>query len=204
MTDGNRSAGLWAWLQQSPGRRFSLLTLLFAGFVGGILFWGGYNWAMELSNTETFCTTCHEMQQFVYQEYKGSHHHTNPSGVQAICSDCHVPKAWHHKFVRKIKATNELYHKIIGTISTREKFEAKRLDLAMNVWRSMRATDSRECRNCHHYEAMLLQDQDRFAKRKHERAFKTGETCIDCHQGIAHTLPDDWKSHWEAEFENAD
>lgn len=31
---------------------------------------------------------------------------------------------------RKIAATNELWHKLVGTIDTKEKFEAKRLDLA--------------------------------------------------------------------------
>lgn len=202
MGDDKNKRGLRAWLQDAPARRISLFVLLLAGFVGGILFWGAYNWAMELSNTETFCISCHEMEDFVYQEYKESPHYRNPAGVKAICSDCHVPKEWHHKFVRKIRATNELYHKIMQTISTREKFEAKRPELAVNVWHTMRETDSRECRNCHSYVAMQTADQDRFAKRKHEQAIKKGETCIDCHQGIAHTLPDDWKSLWAAEFES--
>ena len=137
MNDDKGLVRLRRWLQSAPVRRTSTLVLLIAGFVGGIVFWGGYNWAMELSNTEAFCTSCHEMEAYVYQEYTERHHYSNPSGVQAICSDCHVPKEWHHKFIRKIRATNELYHKILGTISTPEKFAAKRPELALNVWRSM-------------------------------------------------------------------
>lgn len=38
----------------------------------------------------------------------------NRSGVRAICSDCHVPKDWGHKFVRKIMASKELYGKFIA------------------------------------------------------------------------------------------
>jgi cytochrome c-type protein NapC len=53
----------------------------------------------------------------------------------------------------------------------------------------MRATDSRECRNCHSVAAMTLAAQKPRARAQHEDSLKTGETCIDCHQGVAHTLP---------------
>jgi len=204
MSDDKLISRLRHWLAASPTRRNTVLvTLLIAGFTGGILFWGAFNWSLELSNTEAFCISCHEMEENVYREYKETVHYNNPSGVQAICSDCHVPKEWVHKLVRKVRATNELYHKMLGTISTPEKFAAKRPELATNVWKAMRSTDSRECRNCHSFSAMLLDEQDRFAKRKHEQGFEKGETCIDCHQGIAHKLPDDWKSLWKAEFDQA-
>ena len=115
--------------------------------------------------------------------------------MRAICSDCHVPKEWVHKFVRKIRATNELFHKIMGTINTKEKFEAHRLELAQKVWRTMKATDSRECRNCHALVYMDLEKQDKSARKKHtlERKKKKGETCIDCHKGIAHSLPEEYE-----------
>ncbi len=41
-------------------------------FSVGILFWGGFNTALEITNTEEFCVSCHEMQHTVYQEYKKS------------------------------------------------------------------------------------------------------------------------------------
>ena len=99
-------------------------------------------------------------------------------------SDCHEPKPWAHKLVRKIKASNELLHKALETIDTREKFEAKRLELAENVWTSMKATDSRECRNCHAFETMDLTNQDKSARKKHtlQRRLVKGETCIGCHK----------------------
>ena len=93
--------------------------------------------------------------------------------------------------VRKIVASRELYHKALGTIDTPEKFESHRWVLANRVWDSMKATDSRECRNCHDYENMDLSEQDRTARKKHSRAIDEGKTCIDCHKGIAHDLPDE-------------
>jgi cytochrome c-type protein NapC len=161
-------------------------------FAAGIIFWGGFNTVVEATNTETFCISCHEMRDFVYVEYKETIHYKNPAGVRASCPDCHVPKPWIYKIGRKIQATNELYHKIMGTIDTREKFEAHRLELAEKVWASMRATDSRECRNCHAAASMDLENQDKSAKNKHARVLKgtLKKTCIDCHQGIAHQLPE--------------
>jgi cytochrome c-type protein NapC len=101
-----------------------------------------------------------------------------------------VPKPWEAKLWRKIQATfKELPHKVMGTIDTPEKFEAKRLELAEHVWASMKATNSRECRNCHDLETMTLDTQKRRARVQHEDAKKSGETCIDCHQGIAHKEP---------------
>ena len=168
-----------------------VIILFVAGTAFGILIWGGLHTIIEQTNTLEFCISCHEMEQTVYQEYTKSVHYKNASGVRAICSDCHVPKEWLPKMIRKIRATNELYHKIMGTIDTPEKFEAKRLQLAESVWATMKETDSRECHNCHSYEYMDFHKQQRRSSEKMQRAIKkqSGETCIDCHKGIAHKLP---------------
>lgn len=188
---------LWKAIS-SPSTRLSAGALVGVGIVGGIIFWGGFNWAMELTNTEEFCISCHEMASTVYPEYKESVHYQNTSGVRVICTDCHVPNRWHYKVVRKVKATNELFHKILGSVDSLEKFEAKRLQMARNVWMEMEATDSRECRNCHTFDAMKIRKQGKAARKKHERAKEEGQTCIECHKGIAHQLPDGWDEEPES------
>lgn len=159
-------------------------------FAAGIVFWGGFNWSMEMTNQEEFCISCHEMRENVYEEYVGTVHYSNRTGVRATCPDCHVPKEWVYKMKRKIQASSELWHKAMGTIDTPEKFEAKRLHLARNVWKTMKENDSRECRNCHDYESMDFVAQGRRGFKEHEQGFSEGKTCIDCHKGIAHRLPD--------------
>ena len=164
-----------------------------AGFVGiaiGVIGWGGFNTAMEATNSLEFCISCHEMRDNVYQEYKKTIHYSNPAGVRAICSDCHVPKDWTHKIVRKIQASGEVWGKLTGSIATPELFEAKRLELAKHEWARMKATDSRECRNCHAFEAMDFAHQKPKASQQMQKAYAEGGTCIDCHKGIAHKLPD--------------
>lgn len=180
-------------------KAFSWLTLG-VGIFAGIIFWGGFNTFMEYTNTYEFCTSCHEMD-VVNDEYQQSAHAHNASGVPAVCSDCHVPEPWVDKLVRKIEATNELYHKFLGTIDTPEKFEDKRLTLAQNVWRAMEANDSRECRNCHTNETMVTEKQSAKAQKMHKRLLSGEATCINCHKGIAHNLPDLEKLYTEMEAE---
>jgi len=177
------------WLRR-PARNMAWSIIFALGGVAGILFWGGFNTFMEYTNTLDFCISCHEMRDTVYEEYIGSPHYKNPSGVRAICADCHVPKAWTAKLIRKIKATRELYHKVVGTIDTKEKFEAHRQELAERVWAEMEANDSRECRNCHDYGTMEFDKQAHRAREKMEPAMEEGKTCIECHKGIAHKKPD--------------
>ena len=180
---------LWNWFW-SPTGRYGWGLIFIAGGAAGVIFWGGFNTAMEYTNTLQFCIGCHEMKEYLFEEYKESPHYNNASGVRAVCSDCHVPKEWGPKLVRKIQASNELYHKVVGSINTREKFEAKRLVLAERVWASMEASDSRECRNCHSDEAMDFKKQGRRAAKKMKAGLQKGKTCIDCHKGIAHNLPE--------------
>ena len=177
---------------RAPSAKYSLLTLLAAGFIGGIVFWGGFNTGLEATNSLEFCIGCHEMRDTVYAEYKESIHYQNRTGVRAICSDCHVPKVWTHKMIRKGKAAFEVWGKLTGSIDTKEKFEAKRMELATHEWNRMKESGSRECRNCHNFEAMLPNKQKPKARENHLKAQQEGKTCIDCHKGIAHLLPKEY------------
>ena len=177
-----------------PSVHYSLGFLTIGGFVAGVAFWGAFNTTLEFTNTEQFCIGCHEMRDNVYQEIQPTIHFTNRSGVRAKCSDCHVPKDWTHKMARKMQASKEVWGWIFGTIDTREEFVAKRLELAGREWERMKANDSRECRNCHEFVSMDFTRQSKRAADAHSTALAArvsegGKTCIDCHKGIAHRLP---------------
>lgn len=171
------------------------LALLFIAFISGILLWGAFNTALEATNDMDFCISCHEMKENVYKEYRHTIHYSNRTGVRATCPDCHVPREWEHMLVRKIKATNELMHKMLGSIDTPEKFQAKRLELARHVWKAMKDSDSRECRNCHGFPAMDMSRQQSRSSTIHSLSQERGKTCIDCHKGIAHQLPTDYEPY---------
>jgi cytochrome c-type protein NapC len=175
-----------------PSRYFSLGFLTLGGFFGGVIFWGAFNTALEFTNTETFCISCHEMKANVYEELTRTVHYSNRSGVRAMCSDCHVPHDWTDKIARKMQASKEVWGHIFGTINTRRKFLDHRLELAKREWVRLKTNDSLECRNCHSEVAMDFTRQSPRAADLHGRYLMASDdyTCIDCHKGIAHQLPD--------------
>ncbi|QJR14277.1 cytochrome c3 family protein [Usitatibacter palustris] len=182
---------VWWRTVSTPSKYYSLGFLTVGGFIAGIIFWGAFNTVLELTNTEPFCTSCHEMRDNVFVELKPTIHYSNRSGVRATCPDCHVPHNWTDKIGRKMQASKEVWGKIFGTINTRDKFVEKRLELAQHEWARLKANNSLECRNCHRFESMDFTRQSVRAQGMHSTALANGEkTCIDCHKGIAHRLPD--------------
>ncbi|MFZ2509428.1 MAG: NapC/NirT family cytochrome c [Steroidobacteraceae bacterium] len=181
----------WRRLVSGKWRLPSLIvgTLLFGA---GILAVSAFSVTLAWTNTESFCISCHEMEAFVYEEFLDTVHDRNSGGVRATCIDCHVPVEFGPKLLKKIIASKDVYHHLIGTLDTREKFQARRLHMAETVWSYMKATDSRECRGCHVAEKMDFDAQNGRAARKHEQMATSGKTCIDCHKGVAHALPDDY------------
>ena len=182
----------WTMLNK-PSAKYSLLAISVVSFIVGILFWGGFHTGLEMTNSLEFCTTCHEMRDNVYQEYKQTIHYSNRTGVRAICSDCHVPRDWGPKMIRKAQASLEVWGKLTGDIDTKEKFEKKRMELATHEWARMKANGSQECRNCHNFDAMSSELQKQTPYKKHMKAKAEGKTCIDCHKGIAHHLPKEYE-----------
>jgi cytochrome c-type protein NapC len=182
---------VWWRTLTTPAKHLSLGLLTIGGFVGGIVFWGGFNTALEATNTEAFCVTCHEMRNNTFAEIKQTIHYSNRSGVRATCPDCHVPHEWTDKIARKMQASKEVWGHLFGRINTREKFLEHRLELAKHEWARLEANDSLECRNCHSYQSMDWTRQSVRAVQVHSVALAGNEyTCIDCHKGIAHQLPD--------------
>ena len=168
-------------------------------FVLGFASYGAMNWVFDATNEMAFCTSCHSMQVNL-AEYKETTHYQNTSGVRATCSDCHVPEAMVPKVKAKIIAAKDVYHEFLGNFAVsdeikndpeayQEHYDGERWRMANIVWDKMRANDSAECRSCHTFEAMDVEAQSRSAQRRHPRAIKEGETCIDCHKGIAHHEP---------------
>lgn len=173
----------------APSTRFALGTLLLVGGLVGIVGFVGMNAVMDATTTDEFCLSCHELAENVGKEYEGTIHHTNSVGLKVTCSDCHVPKPLGAKLWRKLRAAGEVYHHILGTIDTPEKFDQHRMRMATWVWKEMNEADSRECRACHDEARWDLESQSAKAKQYHQTPLAKGKTCIDCHKGNAHKLP---------------
>lgn len=170
-------------------------------FLLGFASFGAMNAFFSYTNTTEFCTSCHSMTVNL-EEYKETIHYKNASGVRAECADCHVPKEFLPKIKAKLFAVKDVYHEFLGDFAVSDELKANqelylehydkhRWQMASAVWKKMQDSDSRECRTCHSFVAMDLDEQGKQAANKHPRAMKKGQTCIDCHRGIAHTEPDE-------------
>jgi nitrate/TMAO reductase-like tetraheme cytochrome c subunit len=192
-------SSFWSRLWARPKSRWLLgvpvggLLMLGVGAVG----LGSVNWAVHQTSSTEFCFACHSHQQFIRPEYEASSHFKNAVGVRAGCSDCHLPHDnWFELMYTKVLVSSDLVREIAGKISTKEKFEANRGEMAQKVWKQMLANDSRFCRSCHSFQAMDLKEQGGMPARMHTQAMQSGKTCIECHRGIVHALPENAEQLW--------
>jgi len=169
------------------GRHWQMLLVAFGGAVIG---WGVFaTWitAIEYTNNTSFCITCHNMRDTVYEEYTHSSHFKNQFGVHVGCPDCHVPQySWTHEAMAKIKTLPEIYAYFLGGMSNVDNFQKIRPELAKAVWAGFAATNARECRHCHDYANMIPEQQAPSARAMHADAAKSNENCVECHKGITH------------------
>ncbi len=185
--------GLFRWLHRflfAPSTKIGLGVLLIIGFAGGVWFWWGFNKGLEMTNQEEFCLSCHTMKDNLLPELQKTVHWKNRSGVRARCPDCHVPHNFTNKIARKMQASREVWGHLIGTIGTREKFKEHRIVLAQREWKRFKANNSKECRNCHDYKSMDFSKMRVTSQVMMRRAAERDASCVDCHKGIAHQLPD--------------
>ncbi|HEY6923965.1 MAG TPA: NapC/NirT family cytochrome c [Steroidobacteraceae bacterium] len=191
--------GFWARLWTRPKSRW-LLGIPLGGLlmlgVGAVAL-GSVNWVVHETSSTSFCFSCHSHQLFIRPEYEASSHFKNAVGVRAGCSDCHLPHDnWFELMYTKALVSTDVFRELAGNIGTREKYEARRGEMAQKVWRQLLANDSKFCRSCHSFDAMNLEAQGGMPARKHKAAMQSGKTCVECHRGIVHTLPQNADELW--------
>ena len=178
-----------AWLL-TPSSRYSVLSLLGGGLLLGVVGVVGFDYSMKVTSTEEFCTSCHVMADNAGMMLVGTTHFSNESGVRPTCSDCHIPKEFGPKLIRKIQASREVWGWMTGVIDTPEKYAAHAPVMKAREIARLRANDSQECRNCHDVKHFNLEQQTAKARQFHDAGTLADRTCIDCHAGLTHTPPE--------------
>jgi cytochrome c-type protein NapC len=178
----------WVQALRTPSARYSLGALIAIGAIIGVVTVPAFLYAVDETSTDAFCLTCHARD--IGLEMSGRVHNDNALGVRVSCADCHLPKAFVPKLVAKTTSgVKDIYKTMLGTIDTPAKFEAHRMTMATTTWEKMNANDSRECRYCHDQNKWDISQQSEKARKYHSPALSNEKTCIDCHKGIAHELP---------------
>jgi len=182
--------GLGARLWRRP-RHWWLLGIPLGGFAAllvGVVATGAFFGSLQVMDSEAFCTSCHSMNAPL-QELSHTVHYTNAFGIRATCSNCHVAPTFVAGLIDHMKGITQAWGWMTGELDTPAKYESHRLELAQKVWKEFAANNSAECRSCHNPAAMAVNAQPAAAASAHQALATSGMTCIDCHKGIAHTLP---------------
>ncbi len=190
MTDSNNV--WWSRLWKRPRSKWLLGTPL-GGFLAigvGAVGLGSIDYTLHATSSTEFCYACHSHELFIKPEYEASSHFSNASGVRAECKDCHLPHGFFELAIKKMIVSKDIIPELMGKIDTQEKFDANRAHMAEKTWREFKRTDSKYCRSCHEVEAMNAELQGRSVSRRHAMMEERGQTCIDCHAGIVHRLPE--------------
>ena len=176
---------------RSPSARWSVLALVVIGIVIGFVATAGTQVMVAVTGTDKFCgTTCHSMQ-WVAKEHQASVHVANRTGVKAGCHDCHIPHNYPELlWYKAIAGTKDVIGEVRGVMDTEAKFKAKRKEMAEHVWAEYKGNDSRACRYCHQFTKEVIAKQKEMVQPIHTMVMQGQGTCIDCHQGIAHTAPE--------------
>ena len=186
---GGIIARTWRRLR-SPSAKWSVLALLIVGILIGFVATAGTQVMVAVTGTDKFCGgACHSMQ-WVAKEHKESVHGNNRTGVVAGCADCHIPHDYPRiLWYKAVAGTKDIIGEMRGVISTEEKFNKARLEMAKHVWAEYKATNSENCRSCHLFTPATLTKQKDFVRPMHQQVLDKQATCIDCHKGTGHAAP---------------
>ena len=169
-----------------PSAKYSIAALVGGGIIVGVAGWLTFDATLAATSTEEFCISCHEMEANPWAQMQRTSHFSNAAGLHATCSDCHLPKEFVPKMIRKVEASREVWGTLMGIIDTPEKYAAHTPKMKAREIARLQANDSQECRNCHNTQRMLMASQSAKAREYHQAMKTNGKTCIDCHSGIAH------------------
>ncbi len=190
-TPGEKKSKFWSW----PRSKW-LLFIPIGGFVmlvGGALGLVVMNTVLHATSTTEFCNSCHSHENNTRAEHAASSHYQNATGVRAECHHCHLPSMEEEYFSyvwTKMLVSIDIIAELRGKITTPEAYNEHLPEMFEHVVRQFKEDDSRFCRNCHTVEGMVLEQQGRLAQRRHSKMAERGQTCIDCHYGLVHRLPE--------------
>jgi cytochrome c-type protein NapC len=147
------------------------------------------DFSVEATTTDEFCISCHEMGDNISGADEERLYLAGSGELHGSCADCHLPKPFLSRMRRKLRASAEVYHHLLGTLDSPESFEARRLQMAQRVWAEMNHNDSVECRSCHDDMYAARARESSAAYEYHARADENDIGCIDCHKGLTHRMP---------------
>ncbi|WHY85422.1 NapC/NirT family cytochrome c [Neobacillus novalis] len=158
--------------------------LLFVSLVGCIVVFGGGYGVLSLTNSPSFCSSCHEMAP-EYSTFTASAH-SNISCVQ-----CHIKPGFTNMITHKMKSMKEVYYHVTGIPEQIVQTEEE-------------AVSNENCLQCHSKNRLVTASGD--LKVNHKGHIEKDIPCITCHAGVVHAKiaarginTEEVRGHWTKE-----
>ncbi|WML41190.1 NapC/NirT family cytochrome c [Neobacillus sp. OS1-2] len=158
--------------------------LLFVSLVGCIVIFGGGYGVLSLTNSPSFCASCHEMAP-EYSTYTASAHNN------ISCVQCHIKPGFVNMVTHKMKSMKEVYYHVTGVPEQIVQTEEE-------------AVSNENCLQCHSKNRLVTASGD--LKVNHKGHIEEGIPCISCHAGVVHAKivtrginTEDVRGHWTKE-----
>lgn len=157
-----------------------LLILTLAG-LGIVVSWAVTDTALSMTSDQQFCGSCHSMKPMQASFLRDPHGGRSTTGVQAYCSDCHLP---HDNYVSYLfqKARSGAWDMWMEFVIGAEDVDwhAKRLRANEYVYDS-------GCLKCHNnLQSGSELDNAQFVAHKPYFLGTIQDQCVDCHR-VGHT-----------------
>ncbi len=165
----DRKAGLFRKLWQKlrnidwkdPVTRWKVM---FISLIGLIVVGGGSYGALTLTNSPTFCSSCHEMAP-EYSTFTASAHNN------ITCVQCHIKPGTINMLTHKVKSLKEVYYHVTGVPKQIVQTEEE-------------VVSNENCMQCHSKNRLVTASGD--LKVNHKGHIDEGIPCISCHAGVVH------------------
>ena len=98
---------------RKPSASWSLGTLMGMGVVAGVIGVPTFNFVVHETSSDAFCLLCHADD--IQPEYEGTVHHTNAIGLRVTCENCHLPREYFPRLIKKAKSgARDIFYTVEG------------------------------------------------------------------------------------------
>jgi formylglycine-generating enzyme required for sulfatase activity/nitrate/TMAO reductase-like tetraheme cytochrome c subunit len=161
-------------------RRKAVIFFLTGFFIALLIIFSG-NKAIQLTSSDEFCASCHNVHPHVNNSWKMSTHFDNKSGVVVHCVDCHLPPEGQGRLREKVKTgLRDVYGVIFKDVENINWEQKSSLQYAIH--HSYKSA----CINCHQNIFPLGltkegEDAHLYYSRNEDELH-----CINCHLSVGH------------------
>jgi len=172
-------------------------VIVFGALLGllSVISWMGTDYALHATSDQAFCGSCHSMKPMQASFLNDKHGGASTKGVQALCSDCHLPQDNYisYLYVKAKSGAWDVWKEFI--------LGAEDVDWHAKRKRANEFVYDSGCLKCHNnLQAGSESSNKQFVAHKPYFLGTTEKSCIDCHSVGHKNLEQQLKRHFGSDM----